>query len=350
MLLQRSGGHSLDVIVPSEYFGPASKFYRYSHVLDVSAHMPRIRKLFLHRNHGRNDVKHIVKIFSEPAPNLTHLGLVASLPHEEPISFPSLFGLKLPKLRVLKVRGVDGWPEIVGVNLTRITINYFLIPRVLKRCIPYSPNLEVLKIHGIWDFDEPDSTAWQRITLPPGIRLVVKHSRACPRILALFALPRDGHLKVRPLMYSIPDKPLLSYVLPTEISHFQNMHKLTRLHIKVRIGVDVALGLEWFRLDQPAFELSVLYTSESRTMMVQQGASSVMWLLGTLRHDVLRGVEELRMEGFIKSLEPQGTGFLTFLKGMPALTRLITTDGNEETLRSALDSLGCRAVVVRVEP
>jgi hypothetical protein len=338
----------LDVIIPPECYGSAPKFYRYSHVLDASAHMPRIRKLQLHRNDGRNDVKHIVKIFSESAPNLTHLELAASLPYEEPISFPSLFGLEVPKLRVLKVRGVEGWPEIVGANLTRITINYFLIPRVLKRCIPYSPNLKILKFQSIWDLDDLDFTAWQRIALPPGIHLVVQDSRMCPRIIALFALPRDGHLRVRPSVYSISNKPSLSYVLPTEISHLHNLRTLTRLHIKAHIDVGVALELKCFMLDQPAFDVNVKYTLESRTMMGQR-ASSVMWFLGNLHQVVLRRVEELRMEGFIGSLEPQGTEFLTFLKGMPALTKLITTDGNEETLRSALDSLGCRVVVVRAE-
>jgi hypothetical protein len=254
----------------------------------------------------------------------------------------------VPKLRVLKVRGVEGWPEIVGTNLTRITLNYSFIPRVLKRCIPYSPHLKVLKIQSIWNLDDLDLTAWQRIALPPGIHLVVQGSRICPRIIALFALPRDGHLRVRPSVYSISNKPSLSYVLPTEISHLRNLRTLTRLHIKAHIDVGVALELKCFRLDQPAFDVNVKYTLEGRTMMGQR-ASSVMWFLGNLHQVVLRRVEELRMEGFIGSLEPQGTEFLTFLKGMPALTKLITTDGNEETLRSALDSLGCRVVVVRAE-
>ena len=338
----------MDVIVPPEFFGTAPKFYRYSHALDVSAHMSRIRKLLFHRNHGRNDVKHIVRIFSKPAPSLTHLEFVASQLQEESLSFPSLFGLEFPKLRVLKVEGVDGWPEIVGANLTRITFNNFLLPRVLKRCIPYSPNLQVLRIQGVWGVDELDPIARQRITLPPGIHLVVQDSGVCSRVIALFALPHDGCLKVRHSTYSTPDKPLLPYILPTDISHLHNLRTLTRLHTKVHICVGTALELKGFRSDQLAFEVNVKYPLESRAM-VQRGHSSVMWVLGNLHRPVFREVEELRIEGFVEPLDPQETEFLTFLKGMPALKRLITTDGNEETLRSALDCLGCRAVVVRVK-
>jgi len=72
-----------------------------------------------------------------------------------------------------------------------------------------------------------------------------------------------------------------------------------------------------------------------------------MQFLGDLHPIVLGGVEELRMEGFVGPLEPQAIDLLKFLEGMPALTRLITADGNEKTFRSALDDLGYRAAVVR---
>ena len=71
-----------------------------------------------------------------------------------------------------------------------------------------------------------------------------------------------------------------------------------------------------------------------------------MWFLGDLHRIALRGVEELWMEGFFGPLEPQETELLTLSKRVPALTRLTTTGGNEESLRSALDSLGCRVIAI----
>ena len=348
MLLQRSGEHSLDVIIFPSYPGSTPRSNRYSHALDASAHSSRIRKLLIFPSENRNEMKHFVRIFSKPAPNLTHLELAAFLPVEKTISFPNLFGLDFPKLRVLKVSGVEAWPEIVGANLTSITINVSFDPQLLKRCIPYSPNLRVLKFRSIWEFTKPDLSAWPRIALPPRVSIVIKSSRMCPHILALFSLPRDGHIKVEPPVRLVPTVPLLSYVLPTEISHLQNLRTLTRLHMKTRLDAKATFGLKCFKLDRPAFEVDVEYPFGSRAM-AQKNASPVMWFWGSLHQIVLRGVEELRMEGFVGPLEPQAAELLAFLKRMPALLRLVTTDDNEEIFRSTLDSLGCQAVVIRVD-
>ena len=348
VLLQRSGEHPLDVIVPLEYPESASKFNRYSHAQDASSHVSRIREFIFYPHEDGNDMKHIVRIFSNPAPNLTHLDLAALLRRGESVSFPDLFGLEVPQLRELEVTGIEEWPEIIGANLTHITINASLNPVSLKRCIRYSPNLKDLKILGIWDFNKPDLRTWQRITLPPGVRLSIQHTSICSYLLALFAIPRDGHIQVKPSLSSVPKEPLLFYVLPTEISHLQNLRTLTRLHMKTRLDTRVTLELRCFRSNRPAFEVDVGYPFESRTM-VQQKASPVMWFLGNLHRIVLRGVEELRVDGFVGRLEPQAAELITFLKRMLALTRVITTDGNEGIFRSALDSLGCRAVVVSTE-
>lgn len=344
MFLQRSGGHPLDVIIPLEYPGSGSRSNRYSHALDASAHASRIRKFAFYPDGGHNDIKHIVRIFSEPAPNLTHLDIAVLL--DEIIPFPNLFGLEFPKLRMLEVTRVEGWPEVVGANLTHIVINASLKPWILKDCILCSPNLKVLEIQGIWDFSKPDLSTWQRITLPPGVRLSIQRTRMCPQILALFALPRDGRIRVRPSMISTPREPLLFYVLPTEISHLQNLRTLTGLHMKARLDTRVGLELKCFRLNWPTLEVDIGYSFEGRTMVLQK-ASPVMWFLRNLHRIVLRGVEELRMDGFVGRLEPQEDELLAFLKRMPALTRVITADGNEGTLRSVLDSLGCRAIIIR---
>ena len=89
-----------------------------------------------------------------------------------------------------------------------------------------------------------------------------------------------------------------------------------------------------------------MYIPEGRTV---PQASLVMRFLCELHQIVLRGVEELRMDGFVGGLAPQEAELLGFLKGMPALKRVITTDGNEAQLLSVLDSLGCQAIVVKVE-
>ena len=336
----------MDVIVPLDYPESGSKFNRYSHALDASAHASRIQKFTFYPDQGINDMKHIVRIFSKPAPNLTHLDLAVLL--DKAVSFPNLFGLEFPKLRVLEVTRVQGWPEVVGANLTHIIINASLNPWLLKDCILYSSNLKVLELQGIWDFNKPDLSTWQRINLPPGTHLSIQHTHMCPQLLALFALPRDGHIKARPSMISAPKEPLLFYVLPTEVSHLQNLRTLTRLHMKARFDIRVALELRCFRLNRPAFEVDIGYSFESRTM-VQHKASPVMWFLRNLHRIVLRGVEELRMDGFVGRLEPQEVELLAFLRRMPLLTRVITTDSNEGTLRSVLDSLGCRAVIITEE-
>jgi len=293
-------------------------------------------------------MKHLVRIFSKPAPNLTHLELATFLPYDGPMPFPHLFELEFPKLRVLKVSGIEYWPEIVGANLTRITIAVHFNPQLFKRCIPYSPNLKVLKFQGIWNFPKPDLRTWQRITLPPGVCLVIKHSQVCPHILELFSLPRDGHIKIRPSMHCVAGRPPLSYILPAEVSHLQNLDTLTRLHMKAHFDAGFALELRCFRLDRPAFEVNVGHPFWSRTVG-QQMASRVMWFLTDLHRDVLGGVEELWMEGFVGSLELHVAELQSLLERMPVLTKLITADGNEETLRTSLDSLGSRAVVLRAD-
>ena len=350
MLLQKSGAYPLDVIVPPTGLS-TPKFNRYSHALDASAHTPRIRRLRLYREAGGDDMKHLTRIFSSAAPNLTHLELLGFRSEDEVIPFPNLFGLVFPKLRVLKVAGVGAWPEIVGANLTHITIHVSPNPRLLNNCIPYSPNLKVLKICGVCDPEGPRIGARQIITLPPGTCLSIQDSRECPRVLTLFALPWDGHIKIRLSMNSQPNMPLFYYVLPLEISLLQNLRTLTRLHIKAHFDARiarVALELKCFRLDQLAFEANIRYPFEG-PVGFRQDASPVVGLLDGLHQLALEGVEELRMEGIVGRFSPRGDELPIFLKRMPALTRLITTDGNEETLRSALDGLGCQAVVVRME-
>ena len=73
-----------------------------------------------------------------------------------------------------------------------------------------------------------------------------------------------------------------------------------------------------------------------------------MGFLDNLEGIVLREVGELRMEGFVGSLEPQADELLAFFGRMPVLTRVITADKNEEKLRSVLDVLDSRAAVVGV--
>ena len=347
MLLKKSGGHPLDLIIPHSASTPRP--IRYSHALDASAHTSRIRRFLFDLGRGGKDVKHIVRIFSKPAPNLTHLQLNAHLilyPGVKP--FPDLFGLEFPNLGVLEVVEIEAWPKIVGANLTHITIRVSLNPWTLKDCIQHSPNLKALKIQDILNFDSPNFGGWERIALAPGVCLTIRRTHIFFHILALFKLPHDGHIRISPHPIQTPKMSLLSHVLPADTSHLQNLRMLTRLHMKTRIDVWVALELKCCRLDQPALEVDVEYSFENQTV-VQQKASPVMWFLSNLNRVTLRGVEELRMDGFVGRLEPQAAELRAFLTRMPALTRVITTNSNEETLRSALDSLGYRAVVVRVE-
>ena len=350
MLLQRSGSHPLDIIIlRGRLAGTTSRSNRYSHALDTSAHTSRIRSFSLYEDDHENDLKRLVRIFSKPAPNLTHLDLVVSLVIE-PISFPNLFCLEFPKLRVLEVTGVKAWPEIVGKNLTHLIITATLEPLPFKRCISYSPNLKVLKIQGIWNSDELELGASQKIALPSGIRLVVKYTSGCPEILSLFALPPDSYLKVKPSMVVewTPTMPLLSYVLPREIGNLQNLRSLTRLHVKADLDAGITLQLSCFRLDRPAFEVKITYTPGVQAV-ASESASPVMGFLDNLEGIVLGEVGELRMEGFVGSLEPQADELLAFFGRMPVLTRVITTDKNEEELRSVLDVLDSRAAVVGVD-
>jgi hypothetical protein len=345
MLLRRSGGHPLGVIIPGTIRQPTSKFIRNSQALEVSAHASRIQK-FIFEDYGGYDTNRIVGVFSRPAPNLTHLGLRTSGPGGI-TPFPNLFGLDFPKLKTLELEWVEAWPKIVGANLTRITINGTLDPHSLSHCISHSPNLKVLKLVGIWDFSDPDPSIWQRIALSPGVRLTIS-SPICPRILALFSLPQDCHLKIVHFWHISRGMALLSYFLPDDVAPFRNLRTLTRLYITARFGTDIGLTLKCCRLDRPALEVKVELPLEIPTML-WWGSMSTMQFLGNLHPIVLGEVEELRMEGFVGPLEPRPTELLMFMKRMPVLTKLITMDGNEEVFRSALDNLGRRAVVVRAE-
>ena len=202
----------------------------------------------------------------------------------------------------------------------------------------YSPNLKVLKIQGIWNSDELE------LALPSGIHLVVKYTSGCPEILSLFALPPDSYLKVKPSMVVewTPTMALLSYVLPREIGNLQNLRSLTRLHVKADLDAGITLQLNCFRLDRPAFEVKIMYTPGLQAV-APESASPVMGFLDNLEGIVLREVGELRMEGFVGSLEP------AFFRRMPVLTKVITTEKNEEKLRSVLDVVDSRAAVVGVD-
>ena len=74
-------------------------------------------------------------------------------------------------------------------------------------------------------------------------------------------------------------------------------------------------------------------------VVAPESASPVMGFLDNLEGIVLREVGELRMDGFIGSLELQADELLAFFGRMPALTRVIATDKNGEKLRSVLDIL-----------
>ena len=271
VLLEISKEHPLDVVIP--YAGCASKSVRYSHALDASAHIPRIRKFFFYPDMRGTDMKRIARIFSKPAPNLIHLELDAAQQLGRTTPFPNIFALEFPKLRVLKVAAIEGWPEIVGANLTRITINKILKPQVLKDCLSYSPNLKVLEVQGLWTVNRGIFSTSEKIALPPGVRLSIQRTRECPRILTFFALPRDGHVRISPFIISKPDRPLLSYVLPANIFHLQNLHTITRLHAKARYDLDVIVELEGFRLDRPVFDVNVRYFFENRTALVSYAIS-----------------------------------------------------------------------------
>lgn len=296
-------------------------------------------------------MKHIARIFSKPAPSLTHLELVAHLIQTGTTLFSDLFGSEYPNLRVLEVTRIGAWPQIIGANLTHITVSGYLGPRRLKDCILYSPSLEALTIQGASNFTNQNFSKSQRIPLPPGVCLTIQRSPACSHILSLFIVPHDGYIRVSPTIISVPDIPLLFHVLPIDTSTLQNLRALTRLHMKARyIGGYVTLELKCFRLDRPAFEVNVKYSLQSQPL-AQQMVSPAMWFLGGINRLALKGVEEWRMDGFVGHLWPQMAELVAFLAKMPALTRVITTDSNEETLRFAIDSLGypLEAVVVRVE-
>ena len=349
MLLQRSGSHPLDIIIPRGRLAIyTSRANRYSHALDTSAHTSRIRTFTLYED-GPKDVKRLAEIFSKPAPNLTHLKLVVSYISVDPTSFPNFFGLEFPKLRVLEVNGLGAWPEIVGRNLTHLTITDALESLLFNGCISYSPNLKVLKIQGIWNSDL-EIWASPKIALPSGIRLVTKYGLGCPKILSLFALPPDSFLKVKPSMVVdwTPSRPLLSHILPRGINDLQNLRALTRLHVKADLDAKITLQLNCFRLDGPALEVKIRY-SPALQEVTGESAFPVMGVLDNLEGIVLREVGELRMEGFVGNLEPQAEELLAFFGRMPVLTKVITTDKNEEKLRSVLDVLDSRAAVIGVD-
>jgi len=171
------------------------------------------------------------------------------------------------------------------------------------------------------------------------VRLSIQRTRECPRILTSFALPRDGHVRISPSTISIPDRPLLSYVLPRSIFHLNNLGTITRLHAKANYDLAVIVELEGFRLDRPVFEVNVRYFFENRAVL--QKASPIMCLLRDLPRAVLKDVEELQVDGFVGRLEPLEAELRAFLERMPALMRIITID-NEKSPRSVLENLHCR--------
>ena len=345
LFLQRSGGHPLDVIIPQMMHPLTLKSNQRSQALEaVSAHASRIRSFVL-GDSGEHDTDLLLRIFSQPAPNLTHLNLWTPRPAGS-MPFPKFFGLEFPKLRKLEIKGVGAWPNIVGANLTRITISNTFTSYILSRCIPYSPNLKVLKLLRIWKIRRTDLSAGQRIALPPGVRLTIKDSPRCPRILELFSLSQDCHLKIgHPMKLTGNGTPPLSCVLPDDLSPFQNLRTLVRLHITARFSNKPGLKLKWCGLDRPTLGVNVEFFKNPR--ILERNGNTIMGFLGDLRPIVLGGVEELRMEGFVGPLGPQAIELLKFLEGMPALTRLTTADDNEDVFRSVLNDLGCRAVVVR---
>jgi len=96
------------------------------------------------------------------------------------------------------------------------------------------------------------------------------------------------------------------------------------------------LELEGYRMDRPAFEVTVRYSLELEPNGPAEGVARYVFSRD-VRKTVLMGVEELQMDGFAGCLKPLEAELPAFLERMPALTRVITTDSNEMILRSVLD-------------
>ena len=343
-LLQRSGSHPLNLTVPVRH-AEASRLNRRSNALEASAHMSRIRKLTIYEDSGETDLIHLLKIFSKPAPNLTHL-LLFVYGEYSPISVPDWFGSGFPNLRKLEVRGVIAWQEAIGTNLTHIVIKSSLDPPQLIRCLQYSPSLKVLEILGVDRLNKSP----RRVTLPSGAHLTIKDSDPCSNIVGIFSLPSDGYLQIDAPSLRGWDRAFtfLYWALPPTLDHLQNLDGVTRLHVKTRFdtpGTLAALEVKCFKRDLTVLDVNIELSISANSR--DESDSPAMFFLDNFDGMKLSEVEELRMEGFFGPLEPYAEELVGLLAGMPGLV-WVFTDHNQEKLCSALDLLGRRATVVMV--
>jgi len=353
-VIERSGSHLLQVVIPPSWLDMYPKSPRYKHVELVAELLPRISHLVIITS-GGYDMSRICRAFEDhSADRLERLKFVASPGLDE------LFVLHAPRLRSLHLRSVETWPATISENLTHIHLVSRLNPETLERSLKNSSRLKEIRIDGVYQLPEQIGSP-SKISLIPGVRLVITRSHTT--VASLFALGSTNTLSIT-ANTNVTDHSItssLNLALPRDISFFRNLNDITTVHLKlIDSGEDpychipraITVILRCSTVDRETLHIeskhnlrNPRFPNEMETEIIPERLPAIR-ALNYLRPLDLKNVVELKMEGFVGKRGIQGFELYHFLQHMPALRRITTGDDNGEIFLFALSITGRSASVV----
>ena len=356
-IVERSGSHPLQVVIPPILPDATQKSLRYKHVDLVVGLLPRITHLVIAACSAYSDAFQICRAFEgRPADQLRWLNFTASpVPVE-------LFTLYPPRLTSLYLTAVKSWPAPIAENITHICLGFWLNPETLERDLKRSPRLEQIRIDGV-DYVSEHFRNHSRISLNPGTQLIIKDSEIT--VASLFSLGPTNYLSITKTVPATNSSvtSFLELTLPHDISCFRNLDGLTGVHLElIDSGEDsythrcrtVTVVLRCFTADCETLHISLEYSLSSLRSPNTVGTEIIperppaMRALNYLRPLDLGKVVELRMEGFVGEWGLQTFELYRFLQRVPALRHIKTGDDNKVTFWSALSTVS-RSTSVIVE-
>jgi hypothetical protein len=347
-VVERSKSHPLQVIIPPPAWSDEyAKSIRYKHIDLAAELLPRISQLTI-TTCGEYDTPRIYRAFGGRSSNQLRRLSFVTVPAPR---LGELFALDAPRLRSLHLSGVESWPPSMAENITHIRLNSNLNPETLERDLKNSPRLEEIRLDGVYHLAIGILT---KVSLIPGVRLIITSCR--DTVAHHFVLGSTNYLSIitSAAVTNLSVNPLLKITLPQDISCFQNLNDLTAVHLTlIDSGVDqyahtdrsVTVILRCSTADREVLHIEVeyilggLWSSYMREMEIAPERPPATKALNYLRPLDLRGVVELRMEGFVGDWELRVSELYNFLQYMPALKRIVTGDDNKDVFLSALNAM-----------
>ena len=356
-LVDRSGSHPLQVVIPQECSQVYGRSVRYKHIKLAINLLPRISQLTIDTC-GPYDTSRVCCMFrGRAADQLREFKFTAPISAE--------FVLYAPRLRSLSLSHAESWPSLLSVDITHIRLESNLNPAALERSLKSCPRLKEITIDRVRrPVGSPGGR--RKISLLPGVRLVITGSGSVKAAASVFALGSTNHLSITTTIvgYGIQGTPFLEFALPRDISCLWNLDGLTVVHLRLtdtedrNMGRTISVVLTCSTADRETLHVEIdnicfnLPPDPTKTEAIPGRIPAITVgmprILGYLRPLSLGEVVELRMDGFVKRWTISGSELRSFLEQMPALRRITTSDDNTRMFSLALGTMKHSVVVERV--